>query len=64
MKNYHDIRREYGNEVLDEAHIQQNPLEQFKTRVYLKESLRQISSLEIPIKDAMSTLELTSRRER
>jgi len=30
MKNYHDIRREYGNEVLDEAHIQQNPLEQFK----------------------------------
>lgn len=30
MKKYHDIRREYGSEVLDESHIQQDPLEQFK----------------------------------
>ena len=30
MKKYHDIRREYGNETLDESNVQANPLEQFK----------------------------------
>ena len=45
-------------------YTKQSALEQFKTRVYLKESVRQIGSLGEPIKEALNTLEITSKRDR